>query len=141
MAQASRCVGLESTMTPSMSKTSAIPDWMIMLRVQFRLEPVQIVRGPLDNGNSHDFGRLVGVGLFQLDTQAVEPLAGRFDHQQTFVRLLDGPLPSIEAAYAGNHVHASSQTLVNQLAGDPAGLFGCRTSAEDDYFVGHVKKI
>src|ERR1700733_10406058 len=68
-AQDSRCSGLESTITPSISKRNARILFKIEPRIgakfELRIEPCQIVRRPGNDGQRENLGQFVGMRGFK----------------------------------------------------------------------------
>src|SRR5436309_2890543 len=91
MLQALRWTGLESTITPSISRMIANPAhnlgrilsyascWLFM---GFSFQPVQVIGCSIDNRQGDNLRHFVGMQPFQLSSQAVKSSAGCLDDQQ-----------------------------------------------------------
>ena len=60
-----------------------------------------------------------------------------FDDEDELGRFFYGAFPAIDAGGAGDDVHASGQSLFDQMPCDGAGLLVCFTGAEYYDLVGH----
>src|SRR5579864_2044924 len=120
-------------MTPSMSRISA------RLSAKLAFHPVQIISRAFDHRQRDGFRHFVGMELLKCPSKRIEMFPRGFDDQQPLRGILDGSLPTIEAAYARQYVYTRCQFLVHQAPGDFLGLLRAVTCAEHNNFVRHMR--
>src|SRR6185312_13298074 len=109
-AQDSRCSGLVSTMTPSMSKRNA----RMSVKMQLRIEPGEVVWRSGDDWQGQDFGQFVGVRGSQDCREGIVALARRLDEQHPVRGIFDFSLPAVNAADSRNQIDAGGQTRFDE---------------------------